>query len=90
MASVVAAMLGIRHLGRGSVHAGSSHLYLESKAAAIDLVNDPGEYRKGPKLIPIDAPTLFGILDSASDSVHADEALDYVASIFIEEDDEQA
>jgi hypothetical protein len=89
MAAVVAAMLGIRNLGRGFVHAGSSHLYLESQAAAFDLVTNPGEYSEGPFLVPTDAENLFGILDSASDQRHSDEALDYVASIFTEEDNEQ-
>lgn len=88
MASVVAYVCGVRDLGRGFVHAGSSHLYDDSRQDVADMVRDPGEHQRGPKLVPMDAPSLFGILDAASDQEHSDEALDYIMSIFTEDDDE--
>lgn len=81
MASVIAHSCGISQLGRGFVHAGSSHVYNRDREAAINLANSPGEFEFGPRLEPVSVDVLAEILISASES----ETLSYLCDVFYDE-----
>jgi len=65
MSAVVAHYVGVRRLGSGYLHAGSSHLYNRDAAAAVNVVQQAFEYIQGPTIEVMDVGDMFDWLMGA-------------------------
>lgn len=75
MSSVVAHYVGIRQLGAGYIHAGSSHLYTRDKDAAISVVRNAEQFVQGPKIGVADIEETFHWLMKCCDLGDRDDCL---------------